>query len=158
MSRATARTAIKERFSGQVDGIKTVHKSFRRILKANEFIDTGRQSGAVLVPFIVRERETRIAVGGEHDGMKRVDYTVQLQLFFKSVKQDWEEAMDDLDAIVEALKARIRSDRTLASSDVWQFGEGTEGLAVEYGEPVLNGNAMDCWAQVTCILTEMIHS
>lgn len=161
MSRATARVAIVQRLTNSVDGITTVHRSFRRVMHPNEFMPEGRQSGAVLVPFIPHEGEKRIAIGGATDGIKRVDYTVQLHLFFKSVKQDWEVAMDDFDSIVQGLKARIRADRTLNSTSVWQFGEGApgmEGITADYGEPALNGNAMNCWAQVTCQLTEMIHA
>jgi hypothetical protein len=135
-----------------------VYRSFPANVSNGAFMTSGAKSGAICVPHITAEFEYRVAVGGATSGKKRIDYTVELQLFFRSVNPDPVAAMDDFDATVENLKVLIRSDRTLASANVWHFGEGTEGLRARYGEPSRNGTVTEIWGAVVCTLTEWITS
>ena len=67
-----------------VDGINQVFTSFpKRInFQVNSLPSQLSRSAAVI--FIESERETRLAIGGAHSGIKRVDYTVVIQLFHHS--------------------------------------------------------------------------
>jgi hypothetical protein len=159
VSYTTARQAIVLRFApGAVTGIGHVYRSHPKTIPATAFASKGSPSGAVLVPSFPSDAETRVAMGGATSGRKRIDYTVDLEVFFRSSKRSAEDAMDDFEATLDALKTFIRSDRTLASTNVWQFGEGPSGIQTRRGQPGLAGNITTIWAAVRCVLTEFIVS
>lgn len=162
MSRATVRAGLAAWLSGQVTGINTVYRSFPRLIPAGAFVagQVGATCGCVAVVHIVSDAELRIALGGEHAGWKRVDYQIELQLFFRHTSPaSFAEndagliAVDEFDAIVERLKARIRADRT-AGGTVWQWGEAD--LHGEYSELIERGDALEMWASIATEVTEMI--
>lgn len=164
MSRATVRAGIATWLTGQVPGINTVYRGQRRIIPATAFTkgQVGAPFGAVAMVHILNEAENRIAVGGAQAGWKRLDYQVEIQLFFRwtsparSANTDSDsglEATDAFDAIVDALKARIRADRT-AGGTVWQWGE--KRLTGRYGELVERGDALELWAGIATEVTEML--
>lgn len=162
MSRAIVRAGVRAWLTGQVAGINTVYRAIPKVIPANAFVagQTGATAGCVAMVHIASDRESRIAMGGEHGGWKRVDYEVDIQLFFRHTAPSVAlgddaglVASDELDAIVETLKARIRADRT-AGGTVWQWGEAE--LVGRYGELVERGDAVELWAEISTEVTEMI--
>lgn len=116
--------------------------------------------GAGLV-FISGESESRIAIGGAYDGWKRIDYTVQFQVFTHSVAANSQDAMDDFDNIIDAIKAQLRAGgHRLDNADgdiIWQAAE--PNIDVTYGEPATNdGGATEIWAAITFMVTQMFRS
>ena len=162
MSRATVRTGIMSWLTGQVPGINTVYRTFPRSVPATAFVagQTGARYGAVASVHILSDAEQRIALGGATNGWKRLDYQIEIQLWFRwtgpvtDVGDDAGiEASDVFDTMVDTLKARIRADRT-AGGTVWQWGE--KRLTGRYGELVERGDALELWAGIVVEVTEML--
>src|SRR6266545_7416451 len=88
-------------------------------------------TGAACWVTIERDAQHRIAIGGALSGQKLRVYRVHLQLIFKSLIAQTDQAgadpgvlaMDAFDDLLDGLEARLLSDRTLGGS-VWQAGEG----------------------------------
>lgn len=121
----------------------------------------GELTRAAGVVFIRDESEIRIAVGGPYSGWKRVDYTVDFQIFTHSMQNFAQDAMDDFDAIVDAVKNKLRSGgHRLGQTDgdvIWQAAEPQ--ITVTYGEPATNdGGATEIWAAVEFTVTQMIQA
>jgi len=143
-----------------VDGINQVFTSFpKRIdFQVNSLPSDISRCAAVI--FIENENETRLAIGGAHSGVKRVDYSMAIQLFHHSMQRDSEDAMDDFDQVIDNLKDRLRSDHNFGdptSNLVWQGAEPV--ISTSYGEPLAtNGAATETWAVVRFTITQMIQA
>jgi len=121
----------------------------------------GEITRAAGVVFIAGESEQRIAIGGAYNGWKQIDYDVQFQIFTHSVAQYSQDAMNDFDAIVDAVKTQLRAGgHRLGQTDgnvIWQAAE--PGITVSYGEPVTNdGGATEIWAALDFTVTQMIQA
>jgi hypothetical protein len=142
----------------QVDGINQVFTSLPKRIDFQVNALPNQQSRVAAVIFIESETETRIAVGGATNGWKRIDYTVIIQLFQHSLSRSAEEAMDDLDYVIDALKVRLRSDHNFGDPSgilVWQGAEPL--IDVTYGEPMSqNATSTETWASMRFIVTQMI--
>ena len=142
----------------QVDGINQVFTSLPKRIDFQVNALPSQQSRVAAVIFIESETETRIAVGGATNGWKRIDYTVIIQLFQHSLSRSSEEAMDDLDYVIDALKVRLRSDHNFGDPSgilVWQGAEPL--IDVTYGEPMSqNATSTETWASMRFIVTQMI--
>ena len=155
--------------SAQIDTLNQVFTSFpKRInFQVNSF--PGQNSRAAAVVFIENESEMRLAIGGvapmssggEGKGWKRVDYAIALQIFHHSLQREAEDAMDDFDKLIDAIKDRLRSGQhTLGDEDpneIWQAAE--PNIDVQYGEPVTNEQgSTETWAAIRFTVTQMIES
>lgn len=120
----------------------------------------GQMSRAALVVFIASERETRLAIGGATNGIKRVDYSVVLQVFQHSLHRNAEDAMVDFDTLIDNIKTRLRSDHNFGDSTgtlVWQGAEPI--INATYGEPSTNNDgSTETYAELQFDVTEMIHA
>lgn len=164
MSRATIRAAVTAWLAPpNVTGINTVYRGFPAEIPGTAYFSAtpGAMAGCVAIVFIAGEAEVRKAFGGPTSGKKRVDYTVEIHLRYRSVKPPGLgsdvglEATDDFDTIVENLKARIRADRTAGSSAVWQWGESN--LDGRYGESVQDGaGGVIQWGAIVTTATEWL--
>lgn len=170
MSRTSVRAGIADWLRTNVAGLNTVYAGLPRVIPASAFFPpaaSGQLAGAVCCVHLPTDGETRAALGGATGGWKQIDYTVELQLFFRRLAPaDLNAgngatgdagivATEQFDALVDALKARIRADRTAAGA-VWQWGEAR--FSGRYGELVERGDALDLWATVTTQATEFIPS
>ena len=161
VGRKEARSVIANFISPpNVDGINQVFTSFPKRINFQVNALPSQKSRCAAVIFIESEREERIAVGGATSGWKRVDYQVAIQLFHHSVENSAEDAMDDFDNVVDALKNRIRSDHQfgdVSGTLVWQGAEPR--IDTSYGEPSSSdGTATEIWAQVRFDVTQMIQA
>jgi hypothetical protein len=143
-----------------VDGINQVFTSFPKRIDFQVNSLPSQLSRCAAVIFIESERETRLGVGGAHSGIKKIDYTVVIQLFHHSMQRNTEDAMDDFDFTVDNLKARLRSDHEFGDPSgvlVWQGAEPS--IDVSYGEPISNdGSSTETWASVRFDVTQMIQA
>lgn len=117
-----------------IPGLATVYRGFPVTLQGSDWpigSDTAWGAGSYLS---VREsREKRISVGGAHGGIKKLTFECALVVFFRWQFTDhgpynqtdgW---VDPFDNLMDALKVRLRADRTLgcgSEGPVWQAGEG----------------------------------
>lgn len=171
MGRKIVREKVAEWIStAQIDTLNQVFTSFpKRInFQVNSF--PGQNSRAAAVVFIESENETRIAIGGvaamtdnygEGKGWKRVDYQIALQIFHHSLQREAQDAMDDFDQVIDAVKDRLRAGQhTLGDenpNEIWQAAE--PNIDVQYGEPITNDQgATETWAAIRFTVTQMINS
>lgn len=100
--------------------------------------DDGARTGCQIVIYIPQDSEQRFAVGGEHGGMKNVRYSIVMACYIRSRTPYAEDAQDDVYALRDALKERMRSDRTLGGA-CFEAGEAVDGgqgsIDCEYGQP-----------------------
>ena len=97
-------------------------------------------------------------MGGEHSGKKWVHYVVELHVYQHSVHKHSEDAMADFDAVIDAIKDKLRSDRRLNNPSVI-FEAGEQLLDGVYGEPVvLEQGATEIWGSVRFDVSEVITS
>lgn len=142
-----------------IPGIQQVFTSFPKRIDFQVNALPSQLNRCAMVIFIENETESRIANGGVSDGWKRVDYTVALQLFHHSLERNSEDAMTDLDTIIDQLKEILREgDHRLGDSSgiqIWQAAEPT--IDVTYGEPLSQkGTSTETWATVRFTVTQMI--
>lgn len=170
MSRAIVRQSVKEWIgSAQINQLNQVFTSFPKRINFQEASFPGQVSRAAAVVFIENETETRLAIGGVEDmasggfgkGWKRVDYSVVLQIFHHSLQREAQDAMDDFDQVIDAVKDRLRAGQHTLGVDnpnlIWQAAE--PGIDVQYGEPLSNeGGATETWAAIRFVVTEMIET
>lgn len=155
MSRATARNAVVQWLNaGQVQNAKTVYRSFPKLIDGRDFYDTGQGSGAVIIPELASSHAYPITIGGAHGGTWRRDYVVTLHLMFRSNRPSSEDAMEDYDAVVDALETRLLADHTLNDSTVWQVAEGPNGITHSHGTPALDDDVTEIYGTVKADLSE----
>jgi hypothetical protein len=164
MSRTTVRAAVANWFTTPaIPGVGTVFTSLPKTIQGSDSLSgVGALDGASLAVYIESEQEYRKAFAGATDGHKRIEYRVVLQVAFRSVKQLAQDAMTDFDTLIELLKVRLRSDRTLGGQ-VWQAGEGNglgaPDITCRYQIPKVTGNGeIHQWAALTFTVIEDIHS
>ena len=144
----------------QVDGINQVFTAMPKRIDFQVNALPSQPSRVAAVIFIESEAETRIAVGGATNGWKRIDYTVVIQLFQHSLSRSAEDAMNDFDYTIDALKVRLRSDHNFGDPNGYLVWQGAEPIIdVAYGEPLSqNGASIETWASMRFIVTQMIQA
>lgn len=154
----------------QITTLNQVFTSFPKRINFQVSSFPGQNSRAAAVVFIENEQETRLAIGGVEPmttnygagkGWKRVDYGVALQIFHHSLQRNAEDAMDDFDQLIDAVKDRLRAGQhTLGNenpNEIWQAAE--PAIDVQYSEPVTNeGGATETWAAIRFTVTQMIET
>jgi hypothetical protein len=116
----------------------------------------GTKSGCVAYVHILSESEERIAIGGEHSGVKWVHYEVELNVFQHSLEPHAEDAMANFDLVIDNIKALLRADRRLNDYPVI-FEAGEKSLQGEYGDPkVLADGSTEIWGAVRFEVSEML--
>lgn len=105
MGRTSVRNAVRSYLTGSViPNLQVVHKAKPRNWPASDFRTIGGAGSAasawVYVESSVETRETT--------GKKSVSYVVSVQFLFRSQKTDVDAAEQDLDDLIDAIKARLR--------------------------------------------------
>jgi phosphoribosyl 1,2-cyclic phosphodiesterase len=149
----------------QVDGINQVFTSFPKRINFEVNALPSQKNRCAAVVFIESETETRIGLGGYTSagaatGIKKVDYSIAIQLFHHSVENNAEDAMADFDNVIDNLKNRLRSDHQFGDKSgvlVWQAAEPV--INTSYGEPMSGtGTAIETWAVVRFDVTQVINA
>ncbi len=143
-----------------IQNLNQVFTSFPKRINFQLNALPGQMTRSACVVFIQQERENRLAIGGAHNGWKRVDYTVILQLYVHSLHPNSEDAMADFDILIDNIKERLRSDHNFGDATgvlVWQGAEPV--ILGRYGEPATNQEgATDIFAELEFDVTEMIQA
>jgi hypothetical protein len=161
IGRKAVRTILAEFIAPPaVDGINQVFTSFPKRIDFNVNALPGQANRCAAVIHIESENENRLAIGGAHSGIKRIDYSVAIQLFHHSLERNSEDAMNDLDNVIDNLKTVLRSDHQFGDSTgtlIWQGAEPV--ISASYGEPMSNdGSSTETWAIVRFDVTQMIQA
>jgi hypothetical protein len=160
--RAVVRQAIKDWVdAAAIPNLNQTFTSFPKRINFQENSTAGQMTRAAAVVFISSENESRVAVGGAYSGWKRIDYTIEFQIFSHSMHNLAQDAMDAFDEIVDEVKDQLRAGgHRLGKTDgneIWQAAE--PNISVTYGEPKTNdGGATEIWAAVMFTVTQMIQS
>ena len=143
-----------------VDGINQVFTSFPKRINFEINALPSQKNRCAAVIAIEASRSNRLGIGGKYSGIKRIDYTVAIQLFHHSLELNAEDAMADFDNVVDNLVARLRSDHNFGDESgtlVWQAAEPV--LSGEFGEPMsTNGTATENWGIIRFDITQMIQA
>lgn len=161
MSRSAIRKQIVD-YLGQAD-IKDLNQIFSSFPNRIDFqvnAKAGQLSRAAAIVFFEGEDEERYALGGDHNGVKRLRYRTVIQIFHHSLHNESLDAMDDFDETIDQLKAWLRYDHRFGDTSgtiIWQAAE--EDISIEYGEPAKsNGGATETWAAVRFYVSEMVNA
>jgi hypothetical protein len=121
----------------------------------------GSRTGCQIVVFIPRHSERRIALGGEHNGMKQITYEVTLNCYLRSNSPFAEDAQDDVYALRDEIVEHMRLDRTLGGA-VFQAGEhntdGMDGIDFRYGQPETKAEMTKSFLEVTFAAIEFVNA
>jgi len=162
LSRQEVRNAVGNWVAqATIPNLNQIFTSFPKRINFEQNAAPGQMTRAAGVVFINAENESRIAVGGAYDGWKRIDYSVEFQLFVHSMQNYAQDAMDDFDEIIDGVKDQLRAGgHRLGMPDgdvIWQAAE--PDISVSYGEPKTNdGGAVEIWAGIAFTVTQMIRS
>ncbi|NUR01368.1 MAG: hypothetical protein HOY79_34035 [Streptomyces sp.] len=123
--------------------------------------EPGARTGCQMVVQIPRHSESRVAVGGEHGGMKRLVYEFKLNCFIRSLCPHAEDAQDDVYALRDAILEHMRADRTLGGA-VFQAGEhvggGMDGIDTVYGQSEMKNELTKSFLEITFAAIEFINA
>ena len=143
-----------------VELLNQVFTSFPKRINFQVNSQAGQLSRSAVVIFIQSETESRIAIGGAHNGWKRVDYSVILQVYQHSLQRESQDAMQDFDTLIDNIKTRLRSDHNFGDTSgvlVWQGAEPI--INATYGEPAtVSEGATETYAELQFDVTEMIQA
>lgn len=158
--RKAIRTAIKTFLAPPaVPGLNAVYRGMPKVIDAKDYRvgqPAGTQSGAVGVIHLRRDFEERRAVGGVTSGKKKVSYLVELNVFFHSIRPKSEEAVDDFDAIIDAIKQRLRAGGRTLDDPTNIFEAGEEQLESEQGDPEIEGDSTLIWGVVRFVVSQIL--
>ena len=161
----TGRSAVRDTLynwieTGNIQNLNQFFYSFPKRINFQVNSQPGQLSRAAAIIFIQAENESRIAIGGAHNGVKRIDYAVVIQIFFHSLHRNSMQAMADFDLLIDAIKARLRADHNFGDANgtlVWQGAEPI--INATYGEPLTSDEgATELWAELQFDVTQMIHA
>lgn len=152
----TYQTSIRAYQNGPLlsAGLATVRAGWGKRLNMKDYVNllpAGRGMGAYMIVSFKNEDEGRLAIGGPpvtdgggnliSGGIRSVRYQVTLWVFHLAQTQFAEDAQQDIDELIEAIKNMLRVDRTLGMPGIiTQAGEGRFGIKTEEGQPVIDGN------------------
>lgn len=159
--RADVRKTLYSYITGlAIESLNQVFTSFPKRINYQVNSRPGQLSRSAAVIFIQGEREKRIAVGGATNGWKQVDYTVVLQIFHHSLRNNAEDAMADFDTLVDDIKTGLRADHRFGDTSGYLVWQGAEpAIDTFYGEPVTSDNgATETFAEIRFDVTEMIQA
>ena len=147
--------------TGSITNLNQIFTSFPKRIDFQVNSQPGQLSRAAVVIFIQNEREKRIAIGGATNGWKRVDYSINLQVYQHSLERNSQAAMDSFDTLIDAIKTRLRADHNFGDATgtlVWQGAEPE--INCTYGEPssVEGSPATETFAEIQFDVTEMIQA
>lgn len=158
-------------------GLGTVRAGLSKRLDLNNFVANqakGRGMGAYMIVELGRDKETRRSEAGAPvtdaggniiaGGIKFIRYRVTLNVFHLAHKAYAEDAADDIEQLIEAIKQLIRLDRTLGTTPpsgppmITDAGNSSFGIQTQVGHPGVDSNERTAtWFQMEFeVLTQII--
>ena len=145
MPSADIRSAVVKYFTGTT-GLTSVSKDEPWYMDGQMWIQNGLEGTASFV-HINHQSETRVDLGGLGGGKKAVTYDVALVVAYQyRIPTDTGGGMDTwvdgLDAVLDAVVAKLRADQTLgcgSAGPVWSAGEQDMDIAIQRELPTRDG-------------------
>ncbi len=114
--------------SSNIPNLGTVYTALPKVASEEDlFTNTfpGLGVGATIYMFITKQYESRIALGGPHNGRKFRPYDMGLLIVFKSDLNQTVDGQTAFDEFIDSLTAWIQADRNAGDpSVIFQWGEG----------------------------------
>lgn len=162
MGRATVRAALQAFLTGTT-GITTLYKDAPWEMTGDNW-QTNGLPGTPGFLHLDHSSESRITLGGDHGGFKQVDYTASLVLLYQFVipsdvasKDVW---VDELDALLDAVVTKIRSDRAFGTDGtvIFEAGNQDQGIQISQDLPHWDhgGGKVRNWVRVEFKVTEIV--
>lgn len=169
MSRQTVRAAIAAFFTPQtVPGLAAIHAYPSKVTNEGEFeLPANAGMGGLVFVQLLAQKEKRIAFSGPTNGIKWRSYEATLICIFRSADPKAEDVGLACDEFLDALVARLQSDRKLGTTNsatpIFQGGEGTDtggdDIQVEASLPrVRRGGLTQVFATVRFQVAEMLNA
>ena len=142
MSKTAVRQAIYEYlqpFNSNITYLSQVYQALPKIANESDLFElqpAGAGIGAVIYLFIESMEESRIALGGAHNGRKYRPYTVALLCIMKSDLTDSLDGQIAFDLFIDSLTEWIQADRTAGTASA-----GGNGVVFQWGEGGMAGGA-----------------
>lgn len=167
MADSAVRVAIRDFFTApEIDGIQKVYLDVPWFVDgaAWEVYDS-RGWAAIASVHLDTSRESRITVPWKF-GSKQVQHTVGLLIQYQYLvpvsfaPNEAEDAwVEGFDQIIDAIKDRIRSDYTMASSGIiFQAGQDNDDIRVSRDVPTVDVGRVVVWCVVEFNVTEIIQA
>lgn len=168
MPKSEVRQAIRDYLNPEVAGITylgTVYEALPKVANESDLfnlVPPGAGVGAVIYFFVSRQNERRIAIGGQSNGRKWRQYTVNFLCIFKSDLPDSRAGQVGFDSFFDSFTARIQASRQAGAPGViFQWGEGGEdgGNDLDFEFPIprtRDGGVMLFQAIGTVIAAEVL--
>jgi hypothetical protein len=178
VSRGDVRLAIAQFLAeAPIPGLQKVFKAMPTFIDGSLFnLIAAGGSGAIAWLHLAPSDETRWSLPGPTPtigapGIKGLHYDVMVMVAYQYLvpsagtdptvePDDW---VDAEDAILEGIKARIRSDATLGtggpsgSGVIWSAAQNPNGLTIGPDEPVLEDGKVISWHEIVFRVTEVIQ-
>jgi hypothetical protein len=170
MPKTEVRNAIFEYLTPENSNIKylgTVYPALPKVANESDlfnFVPPGTGVGALIYMFIESQEETRIALGGPHQGRKFRPYTLSLLCVLKSDLTTSAEGQVAFDEFIDSLTDYIQADRNAGNPNViFQWAEGNErggpDLRIDYPVPkTVNGGVMLFQAVARVTVCEVLNA
>ena len=105
----TGRAAVRNTlynflYNPPVTNLNQVFTSFPKRINFQVNSQAGQLSRSAVIIFIQSETESRLAIGGAHNGWKRIDYSIILQVYQHSLEPDSQAAMESFDTLIYIIK------------------------------------------------------
>jgi hypothetical protein len=140
---ADIRSAVVNYFTG-TPGLSSVSRDEPWFMNGQMWLQNGIEGTASFV-HIDHQTESRVAMGGQGGGKKAVTYDIALVIAYQYRIPADETAgqldtwVDGLDAVLDAIVARLRADQTLgcgSAGPVWSAGEQDMDIAIQRELPI----------------------
>lgn len=167
MSDSAVRLAIQDFFANpKIDGIQRVYRDVPWFLDGAQWeVYDQRGWAAVCAVHLRSSNESRVTLPWK-DGSKQVQHTVGMiiqyqyliptQFNFDEAEDSW---VEGLDAIVDGIKDRIRSDYTMGHSDViFQAGQDRNDIRIQRDVPIIDKGRVVSWNVIEFNVTEIIQA
>jgi hypothetical protein len=155
------RAALRD-FIAPTPGISQMFKDEPWLVTAEAWETEDGLPGTVAYVHIDDEHESRLTITGSPETGKRIDYKVSIVILYQYTipdepgsKDEWVDGLDDL---LDALKARLRSDPTMGTGGavIWQAGQADGDLHITRDLPKLNHGKVLSWNALQMDVTEML--
>lgn len=163
MGAAAVRLAIKN-YIAPTAGLSSTFKDEPHYTSNDAWYTADGTHGTVAYVHIDEDDETRLVLSGMPTSGQEITYRVGIVILYEYIIPNDEASpdlwVDGLDAIIDALKARIRADPHLGTGPtgvVWSAAQTTNALKIARDLPRVDGDFVRSWNVLQFEVTEIVQ-
>lgn len=161
MGARSVRQAIRD-FIAPTPGLTNTFKDEPHFVSNDAWYTADGTHGTVAYVHLDQEQEERLVLGFPESG-QQITYTVAIVVLYEYLIPDGEASpdlwVDELDDLLDALKARIRSDPHMGTGPtgvIWSAAQHKGALAISRDLPKLDGGVVRSWNVLQFQATENV--